>query len=264
MKTAEIGDIAVAYSERGSAAEGQLPLVFVHGLAEARGTWEHTQDDLQRHTFAYDLRGHGDTPIGDADGTLDQLGNDLLGFLEQITGPAIVIGFSLGGTVALWAAAQRADLVPHAIVLGTSSVVGRQALDFYRQRIELATDTSSEEFQRAILDDTAAGLASASERLYPVTELRLLAIGDGAGYVNASRAMMALNNAPLTPKLAAVKGQVDIVGADHDSFCPDKAARIIVDALGGATRWQIPHAGHLMNVDNPASVTSTLQQILSS
>lgn len=255
-----LGDIEVAYTEWGSGA----PVVLVHGLAEDRGTWSVQQRELtELHTFAYDLRGHGDTSLGEGDSSLQQLGGDLLAFLEKVTGPAAVVGFSLGGTIALWSAAERPDLVTHAVVLGTSSVVGRAAVGFYADRIAKAADTASPEFRNALRDDTAAGFAVASDRLDSVVAARLRAVGTGGGYVNAATAMAALNEAPLTPRLAEVKVPVDVVGATQDTFCPPKAAAIITDALPHSTYHEIPDAGHLMNIDNPDAVTAVLRATLS-
>jgi pimeloyl-ACP methyl ester carboxylesterase len=74
--------------------------------------------------------------------------------------------------------------------------------------------------------------------------------------------MASLNTAPLTPRLADVKVHVDVDGATGDTFCPAKAAQIITDALADVSYHEIPHAGHLMNVDNPEGVTAVLRNIL--
>lgn len=260
QKTAIVGDVEVAYAEAGAGR----PVVFVHGLAEDKGSWAVQQAALANvHTFAYDLRGHGESDVGEAQGTLEQLGRDLIGFLESVTGPATVVGFSLGGAVALWAVAERPDLAIHAVVLGTSSVVGRAAVGFYADRIAKADDTSTEEFRSALREDTAAALAVAHDRLYEVVENRLAAVGDGRGYANAAAAMAALNTTPLTPRLAEVKVHVDVVGATSDAFCPPKAAQIITGALTDVTYHEIPNAGHLMNIDNPDAVTDVIRTTLS-
>lgn len=258
MSVVTVGDIDVAYTEAGHGT----PVVLVHGLAEDRTTWAPQQAALHGvRTIAYDLRGHGDTTLGEPEASLQQLGQDLIGFLEAVTGPAVVVGFSLGGTVALWAAAERPDLVTGAVVLGTSSVVGRAAVGFYADRIEKAADTGSPEFGQALREDTAAGLHRAHDQLDEVVTARLRAVGDGRGYVNAARAMAALNQAPLTPRLPGVKVHVDVVSAAADTFCPAKAAAIITDTLPDATLHQIDDAGHLMNIDNPDAVTSLLRAL---
>ncbi len=258
-RTATIGDLDVSYVEAG----GGRSVVFVHGLAEDKGTWAVQQAAMtDMHTFAYDLRGHGGTTIGAPEASLAQLGNDLLGFLEAVSGPATVVGFSLGGTIALWAAAERPDLVAQAVVLGTSSVVGRAATGFYADRIEQAADPTSPEFRAGLRDDTAAALVEAHDRLDDVVAARIAAIGDGRGYINAAMAMTGLNASPLTPRLADVNVHVDVVGATGDTFCPARAAQIITDALADVSYHEIPHAGHLMNIDNPDGVTAVIRTTL--
>jgi 3-oxoadipate enol-lactonase len=254
-----VADIDIAYTAAGSGA----PVVLVHGLAGDRISWSAQLGSLDGfRTVAYDLRGHGSTTLGNAEGTLAQLGGDLLGFLEHVTGPATVVGFSLGGTVALWAAAQRSELVTHAVVLGTSSVVGRAAANYYADRIAKAANTSSEEFRSALRDDTAAAIATATHRLDDVVAARLRAVGDGRGFVNAARAIANLRPQPLTPLLAGVKIHVDVIGASADTFCPAKAAAIIVDALADSSYQEIDGTGHLMNVDDPNAVTEAVRAAL--
>lgn len=258
-RSASVADIQIAYAEAGSGA----PTVLVHGLAEDRASWAQQQRTLDGlHTYAVDLRGHGQTTLGRPEGTLEQLGNDLIGFLEHVSGPAAVVGFSLGGTIALWAAAERPDLVSRLVVLGTSSVVGRSAAGFYANRIEEARTPGSTTFRQALRDDTAAALAVAHDRLDEVVAHRLAAIGDGGGYINAAQAMARLSEAPLTPRLGEISTHVDVVGATADTFCPRKAADIILAALNDATYHEIADAGHLMNIDNSQGVTDLLRTTL--
>ena len=259
VKNVTLGDITVAYSEAGDGA----PVVFLHGLAEGKETWREQQESLTEvHTFAYDLRGHGGSSVGTGQGTLEQLGEDLLAFLADVSGPATAVGFSLGGTIVLWAAAKRPDLVTRAVVLGTSSVVGRGALPFYAKRVEQAADTKSQAFRQAVRDDTAAAIVSRSDVLDQIVEARLAAIGDGSGYINAAKAMTALHESPLTPLLRNIEVPVDVVGATDDAFCPRKAANIILAALPNGKYHEVTGAGHLMNVDQPDQVTNILGKIL--
>jgi pimeloyl-ACP methyl ester carboxylesterase len=255
-----VGDIEVAY-RRAGAPDG-TPVVLVHGLAEDSGSWHPVQEALDdRATFAYDLRGHGESTVGEGDGTLRQLGEDLIGFLETVTGPAACVGFSLGGTIVLWAAAERPDLVARTVVLGTSSVVGRAATGFYDDRIALARSGDRDALLTALTDDTRAGLSSAAD-VPALARRRMAAVGAGEGYVNAATAMMRMHEQPLTPRLAEIHAHVDVVGGERDAFCPRKAADMLLGALPDATYHEIPGAGHLMVVDEPEAVIRTLRTTL--
>lgn len=254
-----LGDIDVGYVRHGHGDR----VVLVHGLAEDRSSWAPVQSELKAfESFAYDLRGHGETWLGEANGTLEQLGGDLSRFLAEVTGPAACVGYSLGGVIVLWVARSRPDLVRHAVVAGTSSVVGKTALGFFESRIRaLCEDRSA--FEVDFHSDNAAQLVRQNDLLDAVVERRLAAVGVGGGYINAARAMMKLAKAPLTPILGEIRCPVDIIQADQDAFCPRKAADILRQALPQAGYHEIRTAGHLMSVDQPIAYAETIQRALS-
>ena len=257
---ARLADIGVGYTRMG---EGP-PAVMVHGLAEDRSSWADVQRRLSDlTTYAYDLRGHGETDLGEAEGTLEQLGGDLIAFLEALTGPADCIGYSLGGAVVLWVAAKRPDLVTRATVAGTSTVVGRRAAGFFRDRIETIRNDFSG-FGSALKEDTRQQLVVAGDRLEEVTARRLKAIRTGDGYVNAARAMGRLNEEPLTQVLPDIVCPVHVIGGEADVFCPRKAADIMIDALRHGTYHEVAEAGHLMSVDRPEAYAQAIRNALES
>ena len=255
---ARLAGIDVGYTVMG---EGP-PAVMLHGLAEDRASWADVQRRLSDFTtWAYDLRGHGESGLGEAEGTLEQLGGDLIAFLEALTGPADCIGYSLGGAVVLWVAAARPDLVTRATVAGTSTVVGRRAAGFFRDRIEtIRSDFSG--FARVLEEDTRQQLVVAGDRLEEVTARRLEAVGTGDGYVNAARAMARLNEEPLTRLLPDITCPVHVIGGEADVFCPRKAAEIMIAALRHGTWHEVARAGHLMSVDQPDAYAQAIRDAL--
>ena len=253
-----LGDIDVSYRRTGSGT----PCVLIHGLAEDHRSWAAVQDEIGEYTtYAYDLRGHGATSLGDAQGTLEQLGQDPIAFLETVTGSAVCVGYSLGGTVVLWAAARRPDLIPGVVVCGTSSRVGRAAVGFFTERIEqVQTDRAA--FERGLASDTAAQLARPAADLDSIVQRRLAAVGSGAGYVNAARAMIGLAGHSLSTDLAAISQPVTVIGGAEDQFCPRKAAELIMSELPHACYDEIAHAGHLMSLDRPAAYIAAIRRAL--
>ena len=234
-------DIDVAYRRSGTGRR----LVLIHGLGQDMGIWDQIQSQWAGYeTFAYDLRGHGATTLGEAQGTIDQLGMDLISFLE-FSGPAICVGFSLGGSVALWAASERPDLVIGVIAVATSSVVGRAAAESMDSRIsEVTTDPGS---MRAIIEeDTRSHLAGANADFAAIVESRLAAIGDTRGYVNGARAVRHMRDDPLNPRLDKIAQPVLVVTGSVDPWCPRRAAEIMLEHLSSATFEELEGVGHLV------------------
>lgn len=254
----QIRDIEVNYSERG---EGEA-VVLIHGLAEDHRSFADVQERLQDfHTYAYDFRGHGSTSNGDAEGTIDQLADDLIAFLENVSGPAKCVGYSLGGTIVLQAAVKRPDLVRHLVLVGSSTVVGSMAAEFFKERIELLQQ-DPDAFREALGKDNALQIVNPTVNADEIAMARCAAVGEGDGYINAARAMIGVNQQPMTPLLAQVENPVDVVGADQDVFCPRKASDIILDALESAQYHEIADAGHLISADQPAAYAELLRTIL--
>jgi 3-oxoadipate enol-lactonase len=251
-------DIEVAYR---AAGDGPT-VVLIHGLGQDHRMWAAQQDALTGHrTVAYDLRGHGGTTAGEPDGTLDQLGGDLIALLEEI-GPARCVGFSLGGTVALWAASERPDLVPGVVAVATSSVVGRAAAAFFADRVELFSSGSDAAIRDAVLQDTRSQLAGANVDAVAIAAQRVEAIGDRQGYLNAARAMIGVHHQSLNDRLERIAQPVLVVSGEHDAFCPRRAADLMLEHLPDGRFRELPGVGHLVTDEDPDAVTRVLDDAL--
>ena len=258
MNSVELNDIVVNYRRHGSGPA----VVLLHGLAEDHRSWDAVAAHLGAFsTYALDLRGHGRTTAGNGRGTLSQLSEDLIGFMSAVSGPAAVVGYSLGGTVGLNAATVAPDLIRHLIAVATSSVVGSAAAGFFAGRIAQIESGDREGFAAGLRDDTSRQIVTEAD-LASLAALRMAAVGDGRGYVNAARAMIRIRAEPLTPLLPQITVPVDVVGAERDVFCPRRASEIIVDAVPDGRFHEIGGAGHLLSVDRPEAYGKLLARLL--
>ncbi|MDJ0419874.1 alpha/beta fold hydrolase [Rhodococcus opacus] len=257
-------DIEISYLEAG---DGAQTVVFIHGMAEtADSCWSHQVVALSEshHCFAVDLRGHGESTVGAADATLEQLGGDLLKFLDGVAGPAVVIGFSLGATIALWAAAQQSPHIQHVIAVGGSSVISRTTASFFHDKAAAIDRHELRAVHEEMREEVGAMFHANPHKSNDYGARRIASIGEGRGYANAALAMARMREHPLQPHLQNVTCTVDIVGGEHDLWCPQKASDIILEGLpaDGVGFTQIPTVGHLMSVDDPETVTDTLSALL--
>jgi pimeloyl-ACP methyl ester carboxylesterase len=91
-----------------------VPLVMLHGGSSRWQWWKWVIDALaeRTHLFAPDLRGHGRSTWTPGHYRLFDYAADIELFLEAVVRvPAVLVGHSLGGEVALIVAAERPDLV---------------------------------------------------------------------------------------------------------------------------------------------------------
>lgn len=95
------------------------PLVLVHGSGTDSTTWDGVLDDLARDfaVTVYDRRGYGRSthaPVRDH----RIHARDLAAVLEQVVGrPAVVVGWSSGGNIALATAVDRPELFASLVVV---------------------------------------------------------------------------------------------------------------------------------------------------
>lgn len=264
---ARVGDIEIAYLHAGTV--GAPKLVFLHGMAEtAESCWSRQLEDLRdsHDCYAVDLRGHGQTTLGEPEGTLEQFGADLLGFLEAVTGPAVVVGFSMGATIALWAAAQQTPLITQVIAMGGSSVISRATADFFRQKADVVAQRDLLALHEEMAEEVQEMLVAHPERARAYGARRIASVGEGEGYANAGVAMAGMRERPLQRELGNISCPVDVVGGEFDKWCPRKASEIILEGLvHERVRFtELAGVGHLMSVDDPEAVTRCLRTLAAS
>jgi pimeloyl-ACP methyl ester carboxylesterase len=115
---AKVNGIELGYQEFG---EGE-PLLLLHG---GFGTMEMFGPNIEllaagRRVVGVDLQSHGRSPAADRPMRLEAMGDDIAALIEALgLERAAVMGFSLGGAVALRAALQHPGLVERLVLVST-------------------------------------------------------------------------------------------------------------------------------------------------
>src|SRR5690349_1231112 len=113
--TFDTGKVVLNYAEGPSASP---PLVMLHGGA---GRWQLYFEMLAElakhcHVYAPDLRGHGKSGWMPWGYTIRAYVEDIKAFLQDVSGPAVLMGHSLGGIIAVATAKAYPELVSALIV----------------------------------------------------------------------------------------------------------------------------------------------------
>jgi pimeloyl-ACP methyl ester carboxylesterase len=236
------------------------PVVLVHGLGDDHRAWRRVVAPLMlcRRVVLYDLRGHGGTPLGDADGTLAQLGADLIEVLDDANiEQATIAGFSLGGTIAMRAAIDAPDRINALALIGTSSRVNSAARAWYEERAKLVDDDAPN-LRETLDQDTEDVYRNRPEEIEAGLKIRRESTADPRGFANACRAMAALR---LDDEIGAIKAPTLLVAGDKDQHCPPRASEIIAEKIEGARMQVIEDTGHPLPVERPDEVAKAILEV---
>lgn len=249
------GRIAVEVSGAGPLA------VLVPGMGDLRGTFRHLVPALVAAGYrvaATDLRGHGDSDVTFTQYGDDETASDLVAVIEQLGGPAVLVGNSMGAAATAIVAADRPELVSALIMIGPvvrdHPLTLAQRLLFKVALVPLWIAAS----WKAFLPSLYMGRKPADLDAYIASVVAALRRpGYGAAFSRTAK----LSHDPAEAKLGAVRAPALILMGDQDPDAPRPAeeAAWIADRVNGEA-IMVEEAGHYPqsqrpDVVNPAVLT---------
>jgi pimeloyl-ACP methyl ester carboxylesterase len=250
------GEGRLAYEVTGT---GPL-VVCLPGMGELRSSYRHNVPALVGAGFrvvTMDLRGHGDSDPTFSSYDDVAAARDVLALVEELGGPALVVGSSMGAGAAVWAAAERPDLVAGVALFGP----------FVRNPPVNPLMTAL--FRLLMAGPWApAAWVSYLPSLYPgarpddFEEHRALVRESmrRPGRARAFRRTTRTSHAPAQARLGEVRAPALVVmgTADPDFRDPSEEARWIVAQLPGARLVLVEGAGHYPHTEQPEVVDPAL------
>lgn len=207
-----------------------------------------------------DHRGHGESSTGWADYSVAAVGQDILALARHLdAGPVSVIGNSMAGGAAVWAAAEAPETIKSLTLIdpfvrSTGSLWQARALSWL------------------FSGPWGAGLwARYYETLYPTAKPADFAdyvealranLGEG-GRLEAVREMIAASKAASEERLPRVKAPTLMVWGSRDPDFPDPAAeaRLVAERLPGEV-LMVEGAGHYPHAEMPDQVGPAIRTFL--
>lgn len=106
-----------------SAGEGSTPVVLISGLGDATLSWAPILPELARscRVITYDRPGMGASPPVEGWRSLERMATETTDLLESLQeGPAVLVGHSLGGLVAVEACRRRPALIAGLVLVDSA------------------------------------------------------------------------------------------------------------------------------------------------
>jgi pimeloyl-ACP methyl ester carboxylesterase len=208
------------------------------------------------HTVsAPDLRGFGRESLGADAPDLQRMVDDVLPLLD---GPAVVVGCSMGGYVALGIARSRPDLVQALALVDTKATADGDVARGNRERIAVLAETGGD-WSAGMIDGL---LGETTRQNRPEIVARVQRVLDGASHATVAWAQRAMAARPEgLGVLRDLDTPVLVVVGDEDTMSPMPEQDVIVEACGDARLVVIPDCGHLSPLEAPETVADALASL---
>jgi 3-oxoadipate enol-lactonase len=205
-----------------------------------------------------DLRGHGVSPTSAENADLADYAADVHAVLTRLPhAPTAVVGFSFGGMLAQVLALAHPTDADALVISACPSTLSNESRLAVAERGALA----EREGMAAVVDSTMERWFSEPFRRNgdDAAARRRLLSDDVRGWAQAWRAMAQLNTAPY---LASIKTPTLCLAGEADLSSPPRVVEAIATSIPGARFAVISGAPHMLFIERPQAVESTISYFL--
>ena len=243
---AHLHDIDMFYEIRGSGR----PVYLLHGLALDHSIWVEMADIYadQAQFIMPDLRGHGCTPLGNANASLEQLANDVIQLADSLGHQKFTLaGHSLGGYIAL----ALAEAFPERLVglVTVTSHARADSPDKLESRFEQARQARLEGI-KGMRDELVERMMPEGELAQPDEHMcEVVSSSSSEGFANVQEAMAKRPNR--LNVLRSLSCPVLAIAGGKDRILPREIALEVAENAQQGRAVCLPEVGHLAMIEVP-------------
>ena len=256
-------NIDIAWEECGTAKKGNI--IFLHAMAGSATAWDPQMEALASdyRCIAWDMPGFGGSADAPDNADMNWVVKTLAHFVTHTLGleKAHFVGLSVGGMILQHFAQAFPSLTQSIAILDSSPKFGFDG------------DADPKAFAETILADLGSGITPSA---FSDGMIRAIVGPDCSEDIKlaaiASMSRARLNGLALTTRLIADHDAIDKLPAfacptlamagSLDAETPPAYAYAIASLIPNASLTIIPNAGHIVNLENPDSVTARLKFFL--
>jgi pimeloyl-[acyl-carrier protein] methyl ester esterase len=246
------------------------PLVMLHGWGLNLRVFDALSLSLSDscHVLRLDLPGHGKSAWDPRAATLPghaMLVRDEL--LARVPAPWILLGWSLGGQVALELAAAEPQRVERLVLIAATPRfvashdwpygMSSTALRLFAQRLTSDRRRTVSEFLELQVRGSAAG-----ERVLRELQAALVAHGE-TGLEALAAGLASLAQTDLRRRLGAIVQPALVLAGQYDRITPPQASRALAERLPGGRYAEFSRAGHAPFLSHARAVATAVREFLS-
>jgi len=234
-------------------------VMFGNGRATGTAMWEPQADHFSERfrVLRYDVRGHGETEATPPPYSIEQLADDAVDLLDQLSMDKVAyVGLSLGGMIGQSLAVRHPHRVGSLVLCDTTMHSPRA---MWSERIAAIKSNGLEpQVEPSIERWFSRSFCSSQPEL--VDNLRAMIRATSLhGYLGCAMAMRDMHLESVAPRI--VQPTLLIVGRD-DRSTPVAAAQALHTAIAGSQLEVIEQAAHLPNIEQASRFNAVLARFL--
>lgn len=236
-------------------------IIFVHGFPFDHTMWKEQINELQKdhHIVVYDIRGLGESYVGDGQYTMEAYVSDLFSVMEGMKlNKPVLCGLSMGGYISLRAVEVGEDKFSGLILLDTKSQSDDDNGKLVRSNsINKINIEGLASFAESFVSNLFA--EENKEELVDVYNdtIRMAQSHNPLGVKGALIAM--LSRTDTTKNLEKIMIPTLVMGGAFDKLTPPTVMREMADKIRDSEYASVPRAGHMAPLENPSFVNDMIR-----
>lgn len=239
-------------------------IIFLHGFPYDHTMWKTQIDELSEIYFCvtYDIRGLGESPVGDGQYTMESFVDDLEAVVDQLKlDKPVLCGLSMGGYISFRALERMEEKFSAVILCDTRSESDNNEGKLKRaaaiKRInteglapfakDFITNCFGDSYKQNHIDEFGKQIAKSS-------------LFNPIGVKGCLLAMLGRNDT--TEYLNKIKIPVLVICGEFDALTSPEVMKPLAEKINGAEFVIIKNSGHMSPIENPQEVTEAIEIFL--
>jgi len=226
--------------------------------------WKAQIDELSEKYFCvtYDIRGLGESPVGDGQHTMEYFVDDLETIINELKlDKPILCGLSMGGYISFRALERMEENISAVILCDTRSEADNN--EGKLKRAAAIKRINTEGLARFTKDFITNCFGDNYKQHNKEEFEKRIAKSSGFDPVGVKGSLLAmLGRNDTTGYLSKIKIPALIICGEHDALTPPAVMKPLAEKINGAEYVVIKNSGHMSPIENPEEVNIALRDFL--
>lgn len=240
------------------------PIIFVHGFPYDHTMWKAQIEELSENYFcvAYDIRGLGESPVGDGQFTMEFFVDDLEIIIDELKlDKPVLCGLSMGGYIALRALEKFEEKLSAVILCDTRSEADNNEGKLKRAAAIKRINTEGlAPFAKDFITNCYGDYYKQHQKEEFENRITKSSAFNPIGVKGSLLAMLGRNDT--TEYLNKIKIPALVIYGENDALTPPSVMKAMADKIMGARFVIIKNSGHMSPIENPQEVNDAIEKFL--